>query len=481
MRPKNIRARLHGLRDVYALIVMSSVAVSRSVVAQTPISLPPASAPETANYAGETGELADLLRLAASVNPSISASRSRVAAAQARVGPAAAWRDPMLMAGIQNLPLGRMRSGASHSTAAPSLPGDAMTMKMIGVEQTIPFPGKPGLRRRIAEREVDAALAIMQMSALEVARDVKKSYFELAYIDHALEIVNRSQAVLGDVIRVAEAHYASGASGQQDVLKTRVEAARLGETASALLEQRRAVLAELNAVLDREGTTPISVAEIPVRITQAAIERDPAQIRFVTQTLGSRTASSPLPSLETLQDAAVRQNPALREREAMIAAQSARVELARKASRPDIDFSVQYGQRDQRPDMISAVVSIPLPIHKRSRQDQELAEARSDLAAMQADRRAAANRVRSEVARLASELERNRTHLALYTKAILPQGQAAVTSSLASYQAGKTDLLPVLDNQSTLFAYETAYYRALTDFAKGLADLEQTVGGEVLR
>lgn len=481
MLPKNIRARLPDTRGVCVMIVMSSVAVARPVLAQTPISSPPISAQESASYAGETGELADLLRLAALVNPSISASRSRVAAARARVGPVAAWPDPVLMAGIQNLPLGRMNGGAPVSMAEPSLPGDDMTMKMIGVEQTIPFPGKPSLRRRIAEREVEAALAVVEMSALEVARDVKKSYFELAYIEHALRIVSRSQAVLGDIIRVAEAQYSSGAGGQQDVLKTRVEAARLGETASALLEQRRAALAELNALLDREGTTPISIAEIPARITHAAIERDPTQIRFVTQTLGSRAANSPLPSLEALQDAAVHENPALKEREAMIAAQSARVELARKASRPDIDFSVQYGQRDRRPDMISAVVSFPLPLHKRSRQDQEQAEARSELMAMQSDLKATANWVRSEVARLVSDLERNRTQLALYTKAILPQGQAAVTSSLASYAAGKADLLAVLDNQATLFAYETAYYRALTDFAKGLADLEQTVGAEVLR
>lgn len=428
----------------------------------------------------QTGDLEDLLRLAIAVNPTLSASRSRVVAARARVGPATAWPDPMLMAGIQNLPIGKMGSGASHAPA-PEIPGDNMTMKMVGVEQMIPYPGRSSLRRRIAERETDAAIAGVEMAALEIARDVKRIYFELAYIDQALEIVNRSQAVLANIVRVAEAQYTSGASGQQDVLKTRVEAARLGETASALLEQRRAAVAELNALLDRETATPIGGAKIPDRITEAAIDRDPTQIRFVTQTLGSRAANSPFPSLEALQDAAVRGNPAIKEREAMIAAQSARVELARKASRPDIDLSVQYGQRDQRPDMISAVVSIPLPVHKRSRQDQELAEARSELAAMQSDLRATANKVRSEVARMVSDLERNRTQLALYTKAILPQGQAAVTSSLASYQAGKTDLLAVLDNQSTLFAYETAYYRALADFARTLADLEQTVGGEVLR
>lgn len=480
MLPKIIRARLRSTRTVYALIVMTCVVIAPPMVAQTPISPPPAPAQETTAYAGDSGVLTELLRLATSVNPSISASRSRVAAATARVGPAAAWPDPMLMAGIQNLPLGSMKSAPSH-LAVPSVPGDAMTMKMIGVEQTIPFPGKPSLRRRIAEREVDAALAVVDMSVRDVVRDVKRSYFELAYIDQALGIVNRSQAVLGDIVRVAEVQYASGASGQQDVLKARVEAARLGEIASALFEQRRAAVAELNALLDRESATPIDDAKIPDWIAEAAIDRDPTKIRFVTQTLGSRAANSPFPPLEALQDAAVRGNSAIKEREAMVAAQSARVELARKASRPDVDFSLQYGQRDQRPDMISAVVSIPLPVHKRSRQDQELAEARSELAAMQADLRATANKVRAEVARMVSDLERNRTQLALYSKAILPQGQAAVTSSLASYQSGKTDLLAVLDNQSTLFAYETAYYRALTDFARTLADLEQTAGGEVLR
>ena len=94
---------------------------------------------------------------------------------------------------------------------------------------------------------------------------------------------------------------------------------------------------------------------------------------------------------------------------------------------------------------------------------------------------AAANRVRSEVARGVSDVERSRTQLALYTRAILPQAQSIVTSSLASYRSGNDDLLSVLDNQATLFEYEAGYHRSLADFAKAVADLEQVVGAEVLR
>jgi outer membrane protein, heavy metal efflux system len=425
----------------------------------------------------EPGELGELLRLADSVNPSILAAKARVAAARGRVGPASSWPDPMLMAGIQNLPLGKMNS---QGMATSSLPGDDMTMKMLGVSQTIPYPGKSGIRRQIAEREVDAASAAVQTSSLAVARDVKKSFFELAYLDRALDIVSQNQSVMTNVIGVAEAHYASGSGGQQDVLKARVDGARLGETASALLEQRRSTIAELNGLLDRESATPIDVPTIPERITWAAIARDPAKIRFATQNLGSRAADSPIPPLEVLQQIAFNQNPRLGELRASVAAQATRVALAQKAIKPDVDISLQYGQRNQRPDMISAIVSIPLPLHKRSRQDQEISEARADLAAMQADEQSEANQVRVEVASLVSDLERSRTQLALYAKAILPQGRAAVSSSLASYQVGKSDLLSVLDGQATLFTYETANYRVLTDFAKTLADLEAVIGGAVL-
>lgn len=355
-----------------------------------------------------------------------------------------------------------------------------MTMKMVGLQQTIPFPGKPGLRRRIAEREVDAALASLEAASLEVAGDLKRQYFELVYIDRALEVLNRKQALLGDVSRVAAARYSSGTGAQEDVLKAGVEGARLGETGSELLERRGAVLAELNSLLDRESKSPIATTEIPARIRDAAIT-DPAKVRFVGQTLGARAADSPLASLETLQDMTLRSNPSLREKQALIAAQLASVELARKSWKPDIDLSVQYGQRDQRPDMISAVVSLPLPLRKRSRQDQELAEARASLAAMEAEARAMASRIRADVARSVSDLERSRTQLALYAKAILPQAQAAVTSSIASYQSGRGDLLSTLENQATLFEYELAYHRALADFARAVADLEQRLGVEVLR
>ncbi len=65
-------------------------------------------------------------------------------------------------------------------------------------------------------------------------------------------------------------------------------------------------------------------------------------------------------------------------------------------------------------------------------------------------------------------------------KSIIPQGRAALESATSSFQVGRVDFLTLLENQATLYNYETAYYRSLTTFAARLADLERIVGKEIL-
>ena len=412
-----------------------------------------------------------LVARALAVHPALRAATTRTEAARRQVQPAGALPDPMLMAGVQNLPLG----------SEPDMDGpDPMTMRMLGVAQTIPYPGKLSASRRVAAREVEAAEATLAATIRRITRDVKDAYYELAFLDRALEIVGRNQSVLVNLIRLTEARYSVGSAGQQDVLKAQVEASRLAETAASLSEQRRATVARLNALLDRPSDTPVRGASVPATVARAAVAQSPDDIRFISAALGARAAGSPLPPLAELQELALRESAELNEQEAMIAAQTARVDLARRQYLPDFELNLQYGQRHGRPDMLTAFVSVPIPIWKGRKQDQLTAASRAELSALEAERAAKRNEVRAEVARLVSELERQRAQLAVYVKAVLPQSRASLASATASYQVGKTEFLTVLENQATLFGYETEYFRALTDFARTLAELERVVGKETL-
>ena len=402
-------------------------------------------------------------------NSTLQAARDRSTASRARVAPAGTRSDPNLTAGLITIPVRK-----------PSLTDDDFTMLMLGIQQSFPYPGKRALRTKTATLDADAVERGVRVARLTVVRDVKVAYFELAYLDRALEIAERTRGVLADVIRVTESHYGTGTGAQQDVLKARVEAARLAETANMLVEARVAAHAQLNAVLERGSDTPVVGAAVSPRLARAAVADDAAAIRFAAQTLGSRAAGSPLPSVAALQAMALEHSPMLREHEARIAAQAARVELARKEYKPDFDVTVQYNHRVAYPDLLTAQVSIPLRLQKSVRQDQVLAESSAELSALQAEHRAVVHSINARIATLASDVERSRTRLALYVKGILPQSRAAVTSSLASYQSGRSDLLTLLDLQNTVFTSETEYFRALSDFAKAVADLDQVVGTEVL-
>ncbi|MCC7054777.1 MAG: TolC family protein [Gemmatimonadaceae bacterium] len=418
--------------------------------------------------APDSASLEALIAVATASSPTLRAARFRVDAMRSRVGPAGLRPDPMLTVGLRDFPASR--------------PGfyDSFTMKMVGVRQTIPYPGKLGRDRRIATREVEASEAAVTVTRLDVIRDVQRAYYEIAFTDRALDVVNRNRDLLVDVVKVADSRYGVGQGGQQDVLRARIEAGRLGEQAVTLIEQRRAALARLNAVLDRPVETPLVGAEVPGRIARAAVADSAGQVRFVSATLGARAANSPLPPVDALTTMALDASPMLREAQATIAAQTTRVERAGKEHLPDFEVAFDYGQRRGFTDLVTATVAIPIRLQRRAREDQLSAAARADLAALESELAARRNAIRAEVVRLSADLERQRTQLALYKTAIIPQGRAALTSSLASYQVGRVEFLPVLETQATLFNYETECFRVLTDFATTLAELERVVGREIL-
>lgn len=441
---------------ILGLLLHASV----TAAAQEPVPIP-AALPDTAG-------LEAMVAHAVAMHPSVRAAEARLEAARARVAPAGARPDPMLMAGVQNFPV-----------SDPGF-GDFMTMKMVGVSQTLPSRGKLRLATRAAEYDVSAAEARLQAARLEIAQRVRDAWYELAWLDDALEITTRNQLLLLDFMRVAESRYGVGTGSQQDVLKASVEASRLAEEAAALTEQRRVAQARLNEGLDRDSEVPVPAVRIPERIVRLAAPASVREVRFVSPSLGARAAGSPLPPLAVLEERALANSPVLREWQASIEAHAARAELARLQVRPDVDVSLQYGQRDGYSDMLSATVSIPLPINRRRRQDAGVAEARAGLAAAEAGLHEARNAVRLQVARLHAELERDRTQLALYVGSILPQARASLESATAGFQVGRVDLLALLDTQATLYGYEAAYHRLLSDFARGLAELERVVGAEVV-
>lgn len=419
--------------------------------------------------ADRVGELDSLIALALAQSPQIAVARRRLTAAQARIGPAGARPDPMLMAGVLDFPYHR----AGYS--------DNFTMNMVRLTQTFPYPGKLALATQAARDDESTANANLGQVKLDVVRDVKTAYYELAFVRRARDILQRNSTVLASLVTISQARYQVGTATQSDALRARVEAAHLGDQAAALDAEERGALARLNALLDRPSDTPVESATVPPRIAHLAVADSAEHVHFTSSALGAAPADSPILDIDSLTALAVSHSPMLRAHEAQIAAQERRLALAEKAHLPDFDVSLEYDQRPHFSDYVSFFVSVPLRLQHGRKQDQEVDEARAELDALHAEHVAQVNMIRAQIASLAGDAQRERTQLALSLKAVLPEARADLASATASYDVGRIDFPALVDAQAMLFTEETAYERALTDFATTIAQLESVVGAEVVK
>ena len=158
--------------------------------------------------------------------------------------------------------------------------------------------------------------------------------------------------------------------------------------------------------------------------------------------------------------------------------------LARKGHKPDIDLSMQYGQRDDgpmgdRPDFVSAIVKFSIPIWRGAKEDKKVLETSARVTQSEREYDRIRNILFYEAARIKEALESRRERARLFEEGIIPQARASLDSSVAGYQVNKVDFLMLLSSQIALFDYEMEYYKAVTEHEIKLAELEEVAGGDL--
>jgi cobalt-zinc-cadmium efflux system outer membrane protein len=354
-------------------------------------------------------QLQGLLAEAAINNPEILAARDEREAAQHRVSPAGALDDPMLEAGVINAPL-----------ASRTFRREDMTMKMLGLSQRFPYPGKRGLRQEVAAKDAESISHAYQETVNRVMRDVKAAYFELAFIAQT-----QLTGMVDELIKLAS--------------------------------ERRTIEAELALALGRETD-----AGLPAPATLALLE---TALQF-----------------ESLRDTALTERSQLLGLKSLIDRSEKALDLARKDYYPDFDVKLAYGQREDmrdgtpRDDMVSLTVAVNLPVWRASKRNPGVAEAiamRNQATNMyQTQLNEVSSQLRQQVAKAEQSLKSAR----LYESGILPQARLAVESSLAAYRVNRVDFLMLLDSQMTVLDYEISYASALSNYNIALAEIELLTG-----
>jgi outer membrane protein TolC len=416
-----------------------------SGIPKVPEIFSPASAITTNSTTNSTA-LTALISEALENNPEIKAALREREAAGHRIAPAEALDDPVLEAGVINAPL-----------ASSPFNREDMTMKMIGLSQRLPFPGKRGLRKDVATKDAESIGYGYRETVNRVVRDIRIAYFDLGLTLERTRIVEKNKLILEDLRHIAERHYGVGLGSQADALKAQTQVSRIIDELLRLARERPVIEAELIRALGRNTNMPLPVTEPP---------------QLQEETL----------SLEQLRERALEQRPQLLALRSIVSREEKALDLARKNYYPDFDVRLAYGQRDnmldgaRRPDMVTLTVAVNLPVWRESKLAPRVAEAlaRRDqaLGLYEAQRNEIAASLRQQIAQAEQSLSSAR----LYQTSILPQARLTVESALAAYRVNRVDFMTLLDSQMTVFNYEISLATAMAGYNKALAEIDLLVG-----
>ena len=383
-------------------------------------------------------------------NPGLAEMQARASAAAAIPSQAGTLPDPALSFNAMNLP-----------TDTFNLSQEPMTQLQIGLSQAIPFPGKLALREEAAQYEAEAVTNSVEELRISLIRDVKSTWWQLFYLDRALDIVRLNQDLLRQFVKIAETKYKVGQGLQQDVLLSQVELSRLLDLEIQLTGARRNEAARFNALLNRPGNRPVSMPrEVVTRLPK-------------------------IPEEEKLYRLAEEARPLLAQQRSRIDAARSRLDLAEKDYYPDFNLNAGYGFRSgnntngsARADFATIGLAMNLPIYTERKLGKAVDQRNAELLGQTYNLQDTWLQVQRMITAAHADFEQARDQVSLFNTGIIPQSRQTVASMFAGYQVNKVDFLNLVRAQLTLYNYETQYWNALATANQALAKLAAAVGKE---
>ncbi|MEK6407368.1 MAG: TolC family protein [Acidobacteriota bacterium] len=423
---------------MYSLVAL---AVCSSVAAQTPTN-PFISAP-AANPQGQSDFFSSQLTLDRVIdrflqrNLSIEAARYQVDVARAEQIAARIRPNPGFTFSAENLKV----SGET--------PFNRLYEVSTTYAQTFELGGKRRLRREVADLIVSAAEAKLADVLRQRMFEVKRAYYEAVLARYALFNAMENRTSFDELIKFNKVRFEEGAIAEGELLKVKLERVKFDSAfAQAELAQRQAVIRLLHLL----GETDF------LRVEAVA-----GELNFAAITL----------DLASLKEMALQNRPDVKAAEVGVTLAERRIAL--EHARNSMDITPFAGVKRVGIDN-TVLFGVTIPLRLNDRNQAGIARAAAEEKIANTELIIARNRALADVESAFRAYETARDQLATFQRELLQQANESYTISLAAYQEGATELLPLLEAQRTRADIRQQYYRTLFDYQTSILLLEQAVG-----
>ena len=383
--------------------------------------------------------LPQAIALATANNPEILAAQKEIEAATGRILQAGHIPNPEVAITFNEMPTNFNLGDAGE--------------KDISIFQPLEFPGKRGARIEVAGH--DRAVTVLAQARLKtiVTSRVTKAYYQVLLAGEFAQNLDFNITLLNDFLKIVTERYQAGTSTYLDVIRAKVELARLR---NELVEAQRDFtlkIGELNLLLGRGGETPVTLTDSlgyqPLRLPQDSV-------------MAMLSAQSVF--LKIIEREAQRHRSLLH--------------LTQKSYLPDfaLGFALQNRPGQTSPTGSSRYfgfevgVSVPLYFWQAPRGEVREARALVDLGALRLE--AARRRVRQSIMNAYRLVEVANQQVQSFETALLRDAEDELRAGIFAYQNNQVDALNLFDIYRTYRATKIEYARALYNYAAARAELE---------
>jgi outer membrane protein, heavy metal efflux system len=387
--------------------------------------------------------LSALLDEATRSNPDIQATRLGWQAATQVPSQVSTLPDPQVT--LQHFSVGSPRPFAGYSNSDFAYIG-------FGISQDLPYPGKLKLKGEAAQQDAAISRNKVETVRRSVLQQVKEAYYQIAYVQQTLEVLDRNGKLLEQVEKIADARYRVGEGSQQDILKSQLERTKLLREVAHHHEVMHTQQALLRKLLNRPLNSP-DISTEPLVETPLVYTSDELLAKVRTE------------------------NPEVASQQETVKKQSLQVEIARKDRYPD--FSVQYmWQHTAEPfrDYYMLSLSARIPIYRRRKLNPEMTQAVEELNRSRREYESQIQAAYFDVRNQYLAAETASQMLKIYREGLIPQALAAYQSGLTSYQSGGVDFESLFSSFLDVLNFDGEYWKTLMEHETALARIEQITG-----
>lgn len=311
--------------------------------------------------------------------------------------------------------------------------------------------GKRGRRIDLARQQ--GTLTDDDIAALErqTRQNTRNAFFSLALARSVTQQKADALKLAQRLQDIAESRFEAGEVPELEVEQAKMDAAQAQADFQVAQQEEKIALSAFDALLNEPSGTDWELV--------TPLENLPAEPPL--SDLTSRAANSN-PELERI----TQQEKIEQSQRALLRAQripNLGVEFGVDFNAPK-DF--RYGPRGQ--------LSLELPIFMRYQ--GEIAESSATLIALEDQAAATRRAVDGRVEQAYYELDAREAQAKLYKESLVPAASKLESMAEESYQAGKSNILYVLDAQKNVQQVQQAYLQSLFTVQQAFAQLEETVG-----